>query len=302
MRVFVAGATGAIGRQLVPRLVANGHDVVGMTRSLTKRGSIAAAGATPVVADALDPEQVARAVGESEPDVIVHELTALSESIDLRHMERDFALTNRLRTEALDHLLAAGRAVGTRRFVAQSYGSWTLPPGTDPPASMRPMLEAARYLEETVTNAAWVEGVVLRYGSFYGPGTSLDGEDSEHARLIRARKFPIVGGGGGVWSFIHVEDAADATVAAVERGKPGIYNVVDDDPVAVAEWLPVAAEAFGAKPPRRVPRWVGRLLAGEPAAIMMTEVHGASNAEAKRELGWQPSHPSLRESFRRAAA
>ena len=302
MRVFVAGATGAIGRQLVPRLVANGHEVVGMTRSLTKRGSIVAAGATPVVADALDPEQVARAVGEAEPEAIVHELTALSESIDLRHMERDFAQTNRLRTEALDHLLAAGRAVGARRFVAQGYAGWTLPPGVDPPAEMRTLLETARYLEETVTGADWTEGVVLRYGNFYGPGTSMDGEDSEHVRLIRARKFPIVGDGAGVWSFIHVEDAAEATVAAVERGKRGVYDVVDDDPVAVAEWLPVAAEAFGAKPPRRVPRWLGRLLAGEPATIMMTQVHGTSNENAKRALGWQPSHPSVRDSFAREAA
>jgi nucleoside-diphosphate-sugar epimerase len=313
MKVFVAGATGALGRQLVPRLVASGHEVVGMTRSASKREAVRDLGATPVVADALDPEGVARAVAEAEPEVIVHQLTALAQSLDLRHFDRDFAATNRLRTEGTDHLLAAGRAVGARRFVAQSFAGWPFarsggpvkteddPLDPEPPDSMRRTLEAIRYLEEAVTGADWVEGIVLRYGGFYGPGTSLDGEGSEHVEMIRKRRFPVVGDGRGVWSFVHIEDAAEATLAAVERGQPGIYNIVDDEPAAVAEWLPAVAAALGAKPPRRLPRWVGRLLAGEAATVMMTEVRGASNAKAKRQLDWRPSHPSWRDGFARVA-
>jgi nucleoside-diphosphate-sugar epimerase len=313
MKVLVAGATGALGKQLVPRLLASGHEVVGMTRSTSKREALRELGATPVVADALDPEDVARAVAETQPEVIVHELTALAGALDMRHFDRDFAMTNRLRTEGIDHLLAAGRAVGVRRFVAQSFAGWPFarsggpvkteddPLDPTPPEGMRRTLDAIRYLEETVTGAAWTEGVVLRYGGFYGPGTSLDA-DGEHVEQIRRRKFPIVGDGGGVWSFVHIEDAAEATVAAVERGRRGIYNIVDDEPAPVAEWLPAMALALGAKPPRRVPRWLGRLLAGEPATVMMTEVRGASNAKAKRELGWQPSHPSWRAGMAREAA
>ena len=307
MEVFVAGATGALGRQLVPRLVASGHGVVGMTRSASKRAVLRNLGATPVVADALDAEQVAGAVAAAEPEVIVHELTALAGPLDLRHFDRDFAATNRLRTDGTDHLLAAGRAVGARRFVAQSFAGWPYarsagavkteddPLDPTPPAPMRRTLDAIRYLEEAVTGTDSIEGIVLRYGALYGPGTSLDGEGSEQVELIRKRKFPVVGDGRGVWSFVHVEDAADATVAAVERGQPGIYNIVDDEPAPVAEWLPALAAALGAKPPRHVPRWLGRLLAGEVATVMMTEVRGASNAKAKRELGWQLRHPSWRE-------
>jgi nucleoside-diphosphate-sugar epimerase len=307
MKVLVAGATGALGRQLVPRLVANRHEVVGMTRGRPE--AVRELGAVPVVADALEPGDVARAVGETEPEVIVHELTALAGSLsDIRHPDRAFALTNRLRTEGTDHLLAAGRAVGVRRFVAQSFAGWPFarrggPVKTEedaldptPAAAMRGTLDAIRHVEDSVTGADWTEGIVLRYGAFYGPGTSFD-RDGEQFQLIRKRKFPVVGDGGGVWSFIHIEDAADATVAAVERGASGIYNVVDDEPAPVAEWLPAAATAFGAPPPRRVPRWLGRLLAGEAATVMMTEVRGASNAKAKRELDWRPGHPSWREGF-----
>jgi nucleoside-diphosphate-sugar epimerase len=313
MKILVAGATGALGRQLVPRLVARGHDVVGMTRSASKREAVRNLGATPVVADALDPEDVARAVAESRPDVIVHQLTALAGSVDIRHFDRDFAMTNRLRTEGTDHLLAAGRAVGTRRFVVQSFAGWPFarsggpvkteddPLDPAPAEGMRRTLEAIRHLEDAVTSAGWTEGVVLRYGGFYGPGTSL-GPDGEHVGQIRKRKFPVVGSGAGVWSFIHIEDAAEATVAAVEHGRRGIYNIVDDEPAPVADWLPAVADALGAKPPRRVPRWLGRLLAGDAATIMMTEVRGASNAKAKRELGWQPSHPTWRDGFAGAAA
>jgi nucleoside-diphosphate-sugar epimerase len=314
VKVFVAGATGAIGSQLVPLLVAHGHEVTAMTRSASKGEAIRAVGATPAVADALDPDQVAQAVAEAEPEVVVHELTALSNSIDLRHFDRDFAQTNRLRTEGTDHLLAAARAVGARRFIAQSYAGWPAersgeavkaedaPFDPDPPEAMREALDAIRYLEDAVTQADWVEGIVLRYGGFYGPGTSLDGAGSEHVEAIRKRKFPVVGDGGGVWSFVHIKDAAEATLAAVERGARGVYNVVDDEPAPVAEWLPTVATALGAKPPRRVPRWLGRLLAGEAATVMMTEIRGASNEKAKRELGWRPSHPTWRRSLAEGTA
>jgi nucleoside-diphosphate-sugar epimerase len=313
MKVLVAGATGALGKQLVPRLVANGHEVAGMTRASSKRGAVRALGAKPVVADALDADQVAQAVAETEPDAIVHELTALAGSMDMRHFDRDMALTNRLRTEATDHLLAAGRAVGITRFVAQSYAGWpfareggrvkTEDDGLDPsPAeAMRAAHDAIRYLESAVVGAGWTEGIVLRYGGFYGPGTSLSAR-GEHTEMLRKRKFPIVGDGAGVWSFVHIEDAADATVAAVEHGRRGVYNIVDDEPAAVADWLPYAARTFGAKPPRHVPLWLGRMLAGEAAAVMMTEVRGASNAKAKSELGWRPGHPSWREGFAEVAA
>jgi nucleoside-diphosphate-sugar epimerase len=313
MKVLVAGAAGAIGKQLLPRLAAGGHEVFGMTRSAAKAEAVRDLGAVPVVADALDPTQVARAVGEAEPEAIVHELTALSSSLGMRNFDRDFAMTNRLRTEATDHLLSAGRAVGVRRFLAQSYAGWPfervggavkseddrLDPA--PLVSMRQTLAAIRHLEDAVTGADWTVGIVLRYGGFYGPGTSL-AAGGEHAEMIRRRKFPVVGDGGGVWSFVHIGDAAEATVAALERGGRGIYNVVDDEPAPVREWLPAVAGALGAKRPRHVPRWVGRLLAGEAAAVMMTEVRGASNAKAKRELGWQPAHPSWRQGIAEAAA
>jgi nucleoside-diphosphate-sugar epimerase len=303
MKVFVAGATGAIGQQLVPRLVAAGHEVHGMTRRESKRDLLWNLGAVPVVADALDPTAVAEAVATARPDVIVHQLTAIS-AVDMRHFDREFALTNRLRTEGTDHLLSAGQAVGVKRFVAQSYfGGYArtgdaikaedAPLDPTPAREMRETAAAITHLEDVVLRASFTEGVVLRYGGFYGPGTSLapGGEQSE---LVRRRKFPIVGDGAGVWSFVHVADAADATVAAVERGTRGIYNVVDDDPAPVAEWLPALARELGAKRPMRVPRVVGRLFAGEAGVVMMTEVRGASNAKAKRELAWNPAHPSWR--------
>jgi nucleoside-diphosphate-sugar epimerase len=307
MRVFVAGATGAIGRQLVPRLVAAGHEVHGMTRSASKRALLQEQGAVPVVADALDADQVAEAVAAARPDVIVHQLTAIPQSVDMRHPDRSFELTNRLRTEGTDHLLSAGQAVGVRRFVAQGNIAMYARTGAavkreedavdaSPAVGMGANVAALRHLEEAVLGATWTEGIVLRYGWFYGPGTSMaPGQDSYE--LVRRRKFPMVGSGGGVWSFIHVADAAEATVAAVEHGSRGVYNVVDDDPAAVAEWLPVLAEQLGAKRPMRVPRVVGRLLAGEFAVLMMTELRGASNAKAKRELAWHPAHPSWRQGF-----
>ena len=314
MKVLVAGATGALGKQLIPKLVARGHEVVGTTRTESKREAILDLGATPAVVEALDAEQVARAVAEAEPDVIVHELTALSVDFDLRHFDRTFAETNRLRTEATDHLLAAGRAVGVKRFVAQSYAGWPAertggpvkteddPLDHSPPESVRSTLEAILYLEGAVTGADWTEGVVLRYGGFYGPGTSFAPEGGEMTEAVRKRKFPVVGNGAGVWSFIHIEDAADATVEAIEHGRRGIYNIVDDEPAPVSVWLPAVAKAVGARAPRHVPRWLGRMLAGEAATVMMTEVRGASNAKAKRELGWQPKHRSWRDGFTQVAA
>jgi nucleoside-diphosphate-sugar epimerase len=296
MKVFVAGATGVLGRSLVPQLVARGHEVVGMTRSASKQDLVRSLGARPVLADALDPDAVAQAVASAAPEVIVHELTALSGPMsmrDARHPERfsGAIMTNRLRTEATDHLLAAGRAAGARRFVAQSFGAFRFartggpvqteddPLDPDSAGAQQPGLEAILYLEQAVTTIEWGEGLVLRYGGFYGPGTGISlASDAQMAAPIRKRRFPVVGGGGGVWSLVHIEDAAAATAVAVERGQPGIYNVVDDDPAPVREWLPVLASALGAKPPRRVPRWLGRLAAGEVATVMMTEVRGASNA------------------------
>ena len=307
MRVFVAGATGAIGKQLVPRLVAAGHEVLGMTHSGSKRAMLSELGAVPVVADALDPDQVADAVGRAKPDVIVHQLTAIG-SLDPRHFDRDFAQTNRLRTEGTDYLLSAGQAVGVRRFVAQSYGAWPYartggpvkteedPLDPSPAREMRETLAAIRHLEEAVLRARWTEGIVLRYGAFYGPGTSM-APGGEQFEVVRKRKFPLVGDGAGVWSFIHIADAAEATVSAVEHGSTGVYNVVDDDPAPVVEWLPALAQTLGAKKPRRVPRFVGRLFAGEAGVVMMTEARGASNAKAKRELAWRPAHPSWRQGF-----
>ena len=270
-------------------------------------------GAVPVVADALSPDQVAGDVGRVRPEVIVHQLTAIPATLDLRHFDRDFALTNRLRTEGTDYLLSAGRAVGVRRFVAQSYSAWPYertggpvkseedPLDPRPAREMRESWAAIRHLEKAVLGARWTEAIVLRYGGFYGPGTSL-APGSEQVELVRKRKFPLVGDGGGVWSFIHIADAAEATVAAVERGSRGVYNVVDDDPAPVAEWLPALAQTLRAKRPMRVPRFVGRLFAGEAGVVMMTEIRGASNAKAKRELQWRPAHPSWRQGFAELSA
>jgi 2-alkyl-3-oxoalkanoate reductase len=315
MKVFVAGATGVLGRTLVPQLVARGHEVVGMTRSESKQAMVRSLGARPVVADALDPDAVAQAVASAEPEVIVHELTALSGPMsmkDARHPERfeGAIMTNRLRTEATDHLLAAGRAVGARRFVAQSFGAfrWARTGGPvqteddpidpNPPAALRAPLVGILHVDRAVTTIEWGEGLVLRYGGFYGPGTSISlAPDAVMAAPIRKRRFPIVGDGGGVFSYVHIDDAATATAIAVERGEPGIYNIVDDDPAPAREWLPALASALGAKPPRRVPRWLARLAAGQAATLMMTEVRGASNEKAKRELGWQLRYPSWRQGF-----
>ena len=268
--------------------------------------------ATPFVVDVLDPEAVASAVAAFEPEAIVHEATALS-SVNMRNFERSFALTNRLRTEGTDHLLAAGRAVGVKRFVAQSFAGWPFartgplvkteddPLDPEPIEPMRTTLVAIRHLEAAVIGAEWTDGIVLRYGALYGPGTSLSADGGEMTEMIRRRFFPIVGDGAGMSSFIHVADAADATVAAVERGTRGTYHVVDDEPAPLREWLPAIADALGAPPPRRVPRWLGRLLAGEAIVTIATETRGATNERAKRELGWTPRHASWRETWAASA-
>jgi len=311
MRVFVAGASGAIGRALVPRLVEAGHDVVAMTRTPAKEAGLRDAGAEPVVADALDAAGIRAAVKGAEPDVVVDQLTAIPPRLNPRRLERDFALTNRLRIEGTDHLVSAARAARAKRLVAQSFAGWPYAPtgsaikGEDDPldpnpaAGFRAMLDAIRHLERAVLSAEDLEGVVLRYGPFYGPGTSI-GMGGSIVEDVRRRRFPVVGNGGAVWSFIHVDDAARATVAAIEGGDPGIYNVVDDDPAPVREWLPALAAAIGAKPPRRVPALVARLAVGDAGVAMMTEARGASNAKARRELRWAPRHASWREGFRTA--
>jgi 2-alkyl-3-oxoalkanoate reductase len=309
MKVFVAGASGAVGHRLVPLLVASGYDVVAMTRSEGKADSLRAAGAEPVVADGLDAGEVTRAITRSQPEVVIDQMTGLTGVSSYKKFDEEFSVTNRLRTEGTDNLLNAARAAGVRRFIAQSYGNWNYartgtglkgeddPFDPDPPAHQRKSLEAIRHLEDAVLGAQGMEGIVLRYANFYGPGTgfALDGDLAE---LVRQRKFPIVGNGGGVWSFIHIDDAATATIAAIEHGAPGVYNIVDDEPAPVAVWLPELARALGVKPPRRVPVWLGRLAAGEVGVSMMTQIRGTSNAKAKRELGWQPRYQSWRDGFR----
>jgi 2-alkyl-3-oxoalkanoate reductase len=311
MKVFVAGATGAIGKQLLPMLVEGGHEVTGMTRTAAKADAIRAMGAEPAVADALDPEAVAQVVAQAEPDAVIHELTTIDTSALGRSIDKMFAQTNRLRTAGTDHLLTAAKAAGARRFIVQSFAGWPYervggPIKTEedalqehPPKSVSDTLGAIKYLESTVTGASGVEGLALRYGGFYGPGTSIAvNPDGAQVEMIRKRRVPVIGNGAGIWSMIHIRDAAAATAAALERGEPGVYNIVDDDPAQVSEILPELAKVVGADPPRHFPRWFGRLLAGEGNTIMMTEVRGASNEKAKRELDWELRYPSWRLGFR----
>jgi nucleoside-diphosphate-sugar epimerase len=304
MRVFVTGGSGALGRHLVPALVAAGHEVTATTRTPGKVARLRAAGAEPVVLDGLDREAVIAAVLAAAPEVIVHEMTALAAMRSFRNPDKLFATTNELRTKGTDNLLAAAARAGTRRVIAQGYAGagpdkHPGPLKTDEdPAGWRPIRTATQapaamaYVDKTVPLAA-PEGIVLRYGAFYGPGAS-----ELLLEAVRKRQVPVIGGGGGVWSFVETTDAAAATVAAVERGAPGVYNVVDDDPAPVAEWLPYLAQVAGAKPPLRVPAWVGRLLAGEFLVAQMTSSRGYSNEKARKELGWEPRYPSWREGFR----
>jgi nucleoside-diphosphate-sugar epimerase len=304
MRVFLAGATGAIGRRLVPRLVARGHDVTATTTSRDKLEQLRRLGADPVVVDGLDAAAVGEAVARAEPEAVVHQMSALAGEPDLRRWDRWFARTNELRTKGTENLLAAARASGATRFVAQSFTGWPNtreggpvkteddPLDSAPPAAQSESLAAIRFLERAVLEAP-LTGVVLRYGNLYGPGAS-----EGLVELIRARKLPILGGGGGIWSWIHVDDAASGTVAALEHSVPGVYNIVDDEPAPASEWLPYLAEQVGAKQPLRLPAWLGRIAAGEVAVSLMTRIRGSSNAKARRELGWEPSWRSWREGFR----
>jgi len=303
MRVFVAGATGAIGARLVPQLIERGHEVIGTSRSPQKADLLRAQGAQPVVLDVLDARAVRDAVAAARPEAIVHQATALAGLSGFKHFDRTFAPTNRLRTQGTDALLAAAREAGVGRFVAQSYGGWPYarnggpvkteqdPLDPTPVPTMRETLAAIRHLEQAVVDAG---GVALRYGGFYGS------PDDAQLELVRKRRFPIVGDGGGVWSFVHLDDAATATALALENGAAGIYNIVDDEPAPVREWLPAVAAAIGAKPPRRIPRWLARLVAGEAGVALMTDARGASNAKAKGELGWALRYPSWRQGFRAA--
>ena len=306
MRVMVAGATGAIGAGLVPLLVARGHTVIGLTRSAEKAEALKRLGAEPVVVDALDGAGVRAAALAVRPEVVVHELTALK-AIDLAHFDRAFAATNRLRTEGLDVLIAAARECGARRFVAQSFCGWPYarqggpvkteedPLDPSPPREFANSLNAIRHLEGAVAGERAFDGLALRYGGFYGPHSGVF--DGSTVDQVRRRRMPLIGDGGGWWSFLHVDDAAEATAIAVEKGAPGLYNIVDDDPAPVREWLPALARMLGAKPPRRIPRWLARLAAGEHLVVMMTENRAGSNAKARRELGWTPAHPSWRRGF-----
>jgi 2-alkyl-3-oxoalkanoate reductase len=308
-KVFVAGASGAIGKRLVPQLVSRGYVVVAMTHTPGNADALRARGAEPVIADGLDRDAVMKAVMRAEPDVVIHEMTGLARGTGLKRFDEDFALTNQLRTVGTDNLLVAARTAGARRFVAQSFGNWnyertgsgpkseTDPLDPEPPAQQRVSLAALRYLETAVTGTDDIEGIVLRYGNLYGPDTTF-AADGAVVPMLRKRRWPIIGDGAGVWSFVHVDDAAAATAAAVEDARPGIYNIADDDPAPVATWLPELARVLGAKPPRSVPVWVGRLVAGEVGVSMMTRIRGASNAKARRELAWEPWFASWRDGFR----
>src|SRR3954447_12558455 len=301
MHVYIAGGTGAIGQRLVPQLVARGHRVTSTTRDARKIELIEGMGAEAVVVDALDSAAVGESVAKAEPDAVVHQLSALSGKFDVKHFDRSFAMTNRLRTEGLDHLIAAAQATGVPHVVTQSFTGWPNirsggwvkdeedPLDPEPPKGQRETLAAIRYLEETVQK---VDGTVLRYGGFYG-----DASDALLA-LVRKRKFPIVGGGTGYMSWVHLDDAASATVLALEQEARGLLNIVDDEPAPVSEWLPYLAECLGAKPPRHVPTWLARLVAGDVAVSMSTRTRGSSNARAKRELGWELRWPSWRQGFR----
>jgi 2-alkyl-3-oxoalkanoate reductase len=306
MRVFLAGATGVIGKPLVRQLISRGHQLTATTRSADKTDELRRVGAEPLILDALHPTAVGEAVARAEPDAIIHQMTALSGKPDMKHFDRWFARTNELRTRGTEYLLAAAQAAGVTRVIAQSYTGWTNardggpvkteedPLDPTPASAQSETLSAIRFLESAVISAR-PEGIVLRYGNFYGPGAS-----DALVQLVRKRMLPVIGDGAGVWSWVHIDDAAAATVAALERGTRGIYNVTDDEPARVSEWLPYMAKAVGAKPPLHLPAWVGRVLAGEVIVQWMTEGRGASNAKAKRELDWRPAWRSWRRGFREA--
>lgn len=311
MRVFVAGATGAVGRSLIPALIAKGHQVLGLTRKPENGRWLDAHGAEPVVADALDAPAIERALVKFRPETVVHQLTALTGMSDLRNFDRVFEGSNRLRTAGLDILIAAARKAGARRIVTQSFCGWPyaavggpVKSEDDPldPAPLRQRtqtLAAIKYLEATVSGLRDLEGIALRYGVFYGPGTGLFEPDV--VRQVQKRRVPLIGDGGGWWSFLHTDDAASATVAAIESEARGIFNVVDDEPTPVRDWLPCLAAAVGAKTPQQIPAWIARMIGGEHLAALMTRSRAGSNAKIKRELGWAPGYGSWRRGFAEVA-
>ncbi len=309
MKIFLAGGSGALGSRLIVKLVSEGHSVAATTRQTTKLEAIRRIGAQPVIMEPLNADSVTAAVRASRPDVIIHQLTSLSNVENYRLFDREFEATNQLRTVGIDNLLAAAETVGATRFIAQSYGGWptersgpwsrdeSAPLDRDVPSSMRKSFDAIQHIETMVPACLFADGIVLRYGAFYGPGTAYS-RDGFVTKMVRKRRFPIVGNGKGVSSFLHIEDAADATCLAVTNGNSGVYNIADDDPVEMADWLNEYSAMLGAKAPRHIPSWIGQLAAGESAVLMMTQVRGLSNLKAKRELRWTPAHKSWRSGMR----
>jgi 2-alkyl-3-oxoalkanoate reductase len=309
MRVYVAGGSGAIGRRLIPQLIAAGHDVVATTSSRRRIEDLEILGAHPLVVDGLDEEAVIKSVCLAQPDAVTNEMTALAAATNLRNFDRAFARTNELRTKGNSHLICAAQIAQVRRLISQSYTGWSnardgegvktehdrLDP--DPPRTMRRSLEAIKQVERMTTRATRLEGLALRYGSLYGPGTAFS---TDYVEQVGKRRLPLIGAGTGIWSFVHIDDAAAATVLALERGSRGVYNIVDDDPAPVSDWLPFLADVLGAKQPRRIPVWLARIVAGEAITSMSTRINGSSNAKARRELRWVPRYRSWRQGFREA--
>ncbi len=307
MKVFLAGATGAIGRRLVPQLVEAGHEVIAMTRSKEKLGKLYELGAEPVLCDVFDAGWLGPVVARGEPDAVINELTDLPQSLNPRKLKEYYAANNRVRREGIANLLSAARGAGVRRFLVQGAAYWYAPTGgavkaeeaplyLDAPAPIGPAVQTIKEVEDAVLSADGIEGVVLRYGMFYGPGTWY-AKDGDVGRQVRKRRYPMIGHGEGTFSFIHIDDAAAATVAALERARPGVYNVVDEEPATAAEWMPLYAEALGAKRPLRVPAFLARMIAGDALVTWMLGLRGASNEKIKEELGWRPRYKSWRQGF-----